>query len=90
MTTHLRNGRQPALNLDSLYGDGPTFAGGPTTTAADMYDGLALKLSESPTTRSSPATTSRVDDNERDLFRDQTLSMTEHAGRRRGRRGDRG
>jgi hypothetical protein len=24
----LRNGRQPALNLDSVYGDGPTFPGG--------------------------------------------------------------
>jgi Animal haem peroxidase len=46
VTTHLRNGRQPALNLDSLYGDGPTFPGGPPTAAANMYEAdLRLKLS---------------------------------------------
>src|SRR5689334_25076078 len=39
VTTHLRNGRQPALNLDSVYGDGPTFPGGAPTEAANMYDG---------------------------------------------------
>jgi hypothetical protein len=41
----LRNGRLPALNLDSVYGDGPTFPGDAPTAAANMYDGLALRLS---------------------------------------------
>jgi Animal haem peroxidase len=70
--THLKNGRQPALNLDSLYGDGPTFPGGPATEAADMYDGLALKLSDvadNPFIPGQHVTT----DTKRDLFRDQTL-----------------
>ena len=42
----LRNLRRPALDLDSVYGDGPTFEGGPETAAADMYDGIRLRLSE--------------------------------------------
>jgi Animal haem peroxidase len=42
----LRNLRQPALNLDSVYGDGPTFGGDEPTAAADFYDGLALRLSD--------------------------------------------
>jgi hypothetical protein len=42
----LRNLRRPALDLDSVYGDGPTFEGGPETAAADMYDGIKLRLSE--------------------------------------------
>ena len=74
VTTHLRNGRQPALNLDSLYGDGPTFPGGPTTEAASMYDGLALKLSKIAVNPFIPG--DKIDpvaDEERDLFRDQTL-----------------
>jgi hypothetical protein len=72
VTTHLRNGRQPALNLDSLYGDGPTFPGGPATEAANMYDGLALKLSsvaDNPFIPGEHVTT----DPQRDLFRDQSL-----------------
>jgi Animal haem peroxidase len=40
----LRNLRQPALNLDSVYGDGPTFEGQPPTQAADFYDGIKLKV----------------------------------------------
>ena len=41
----LRNLRRPALELDSVYGDGPTLEGGPETAAADMYDGIKLRLS---------------------------------------------
>jgi hypothetical protein len=40
----LRNLRLPQLNLDSVYGDGPTFPGGPSTAAADQYDGILLKV----------------------------------------------
>jgi len=72
VTTHLRNGRQPALNLDSVYGDGPTFPGGPTTAAADMYDGLALKLSDVADNQFIPGDHISTD-TKRDLFRDQSL-----------------
>lgn len=37
--TNLRNLREPALNLDAVYGDGPTFPGQPRTAAADFYNG---------------------------------------------------
>jgi hypothetical protein len=40
----LRNLRLPQLNLDSVYGDGPTFPDGPTTAAADQYNGIYLKV----------------------------------------------
>ena len=39
----LRNLRQPALNLDSVYADGPGMAGGPAT---GLYDGPALRVGE--------------------------------------------
>jgi hypothetical protein len=42
----LHNGRQPALNLDSVYGDGPTFNGDLPTAAANMYNGPKLRLSK--------------------------------------------
>ncbi len=40
----VRNERVPALDLDSVYGDGPTFPGGPETAAKDLYDGIKLKV----------------------------------------------
>ncbi|WP_199439936.1 peroxidase family protein [Umezawaea beigongshangensis] len=40
----LRNLRQPALNLDSLYGDGPTFGDGEPTEAAAFYDGAEFVI----------------------------------------------
>jgi hypothetical protein len=42
--TNLRNLRQPALNLDAVYGDGPTFPGRPRTAAADFYNGIKFIL----------------------------------------------
>lgn len=36
----LRNLRLPALNLDSVYGDGP----GPGSSSADQYDGILLRV----------------------------------------------
>ena len=76
VTTHLRNGRQPALNLDSLYGDGPTFPNGPATEAANMYTAdLALKLSDITVGQGIPGDMiDPVGDLQRDLFRDQTLA----------------
>jgi Animal haem peroxidase len=40
----IRNLRVPALDLDSVYGDGPTFPDGPQTEAGSLYDGITLKL----------------------------------------------
>lgn len=40
----LRNSRDPALNLDSVYGDGPTLDPTHPTAAADQYDGIKLKV----------------------------------------------
>lgn len=40
----LRNLRHPALNLDSLYGDGPTFPGRPSTQARTFYSGVKFRV----------------------------------------------
>ncbi len=37
------NEREPALDLDSVYGDGPTLHG-QETAAKDLYDGITFKL----------------------------------------------
>ena len=39
------NAREPALDLDSVYGDGPTLHG-QETAAKDLYDGIKLKLGQ--------------------------------------------
>lgn len=44
VAANLRNLRQPSLNLDSVYGDGPTLDPASPTAAADMYDGIKLRL----------------------------------------------
>jgi Animal haem peroxidase len=44
--TAVFNERVPALDLDSVYGDGPTFPGGPETDAKDIYDGIKLKVGQ--------------------------------------------
>ena len=44
VVANLRNLRLPALNLDSVYGDGPAFDGEEQTEAADFYEGLKLKV----------------------------------------------
>jgi len=41
---HLRNLRDPALSLDSLYGDGPAFDAAASTAAAAFYDGIKLRV----------------------------------------------
>jgi hypothetical protein len=43
--TRLRNLRQPALNLDSVYGDGPDFDDEGTESAA-LYNGIELRVDE--------------------------------------------
>ncbi len=44
VVAELRNLRLPQLNLDSVYGDGPTFAGEPKTQACEQYNGIELKV----------------------------------------------
>ncbi|MGC4961712.1 peroxidase family protein [Gordonia sp. DT101] len=38
VTASLRNGRRPQLDLDSVFGDGPSLAAGSTTESDDLYD----------------------------------------------------
>ena len=74
----LRNLRLPALDLDSVYGDGPTFDGGPETAAADMYDGIALRLSEVAEGEGIPGEhIPTLGDNLRDLPRDSEQELPE-------------
>ncbi len=42
----LNNLRQPTLNLDSLYGDGPTFDPSQPTEARGMYNGIKFRLGQ--------------------------------------------
>ena len=41
---NLKNLRQPTVNLDSVYGDGPTFNASSPTQAGRMYDGIKLRV----------------------------------------------
>jgi len=41
---NLKNLRQPTANLDSVYGDGPTFDARKPTQAGRMYDGIKLRV----------------------------------------------
>jgi hypothetical protein len=65
--TNLRNLRHPALNLDSVYGDGPTFAGRARTHAADLYHGPKLRVGTVATAGPIPGVLIPPDD---DLNRD--------------------
>jgi Animal haem peroxidase len=74
----LRNLRRPALELDSVYGDGPTFEGGPDTAAKDMYDGIRLRLSEVAEGAGIPGDhIPTLGDNLRDLPRDAGAQLPE-------------
>ena len=75
----LKNLRQPTVNLDSVYGDGPTFDASKPTQAGRMYDGIKLRVGKvalKPNTPPIPGvpippdTTERPDtDSNRDLPR---------------------
>jgi hypothetical protein len=67
VVAELHNGRLPALNLDSVYGDGPTFPNDAPTEAKDFYDGPRMLLSEVAPAAGLPI--APADDLERDLFR---------------------
>ncbi|WP_320780318.1 heme peroxidase family protein [Streptomyces sp. CRN 30] len=65
----LRNARHPALNLDSVYGDGPFATPAPGSIAVP-YDGVKFRLGLlSPVPASVGAPVPPVDDNQRDLPR---------------------
>ena len=53
---HLGNLRHPALNLDSLYGDGPTFDPSAPTTAARQYNGIKFLVGPISLTRTDDPT----------------------------------
>ena len=65
----LHNFRQPALNLDSVYGDGPTLNGEPPTEAANMYSGPKLRLSAATVVTPGGAGETVAPPADRDLFR---------------------
>ncbi|MQW75902.1 hypothetical protein GHK92_08455 [Nocardioides sp. dk4132] len=77
--TAMRNLRHPALDLDSLYGDGPALDGA-TTQAAGFYDGIRFALGEAAVTTTDPAGSipgqriPPVDDLARDLPRDGSVA----------------
>jgi hypothetical protein len=74
----LRNLRQPALNLDSVYGDGPTFDPSAPTEAADFYDGIKLKVGTVATEPADQINGVRIppdDDLQRDLPRVDKLAQ---------------
>jgi hypothetical protein len=52
---NLKNLRQPTANLDSVYGDGPTFNPSVPTQAGRMYDGIKLRVGKVATNPPPPA-----------------------------------
>jgi hypothetical protein len=52
---NLRNLRQPALNLDSVYGDGPTLSSSNPSPSAALYDGIKLKVGNVAEVSNNPA-----------------------------------
>jgi hypothetical protein len=54
VVANLKNLRQPTLNLDSVYGDGPTFDASNPTQAGSFYDGIKLKVGTVATNPNTP------------------------------------
>ncbi len=44
VTANLKNLRQPTINIDSVYGDGPTFDASNPTQAGPFYEGIKFKI----------------------------------------------
>jgi hypothetical protein len=51
----LFNLRRPTLNLDSVYGDGPSFDESPPTRAAHFYDGIKFRIGKVALNSPAPA-----------------------------------
>jgi hypothetical protein len=74
--TNLRNLREPALNLDAVYGDGPTFFGQPRTAAADFYTGPKFVIGQVDTSPGIRGVLIPPDDDlHRDLPRSNKLAL---------------
>ena len=76
----LRNLREPALNLDSVYGDGPTLDPAKPTAAAAQYDGTKFRIGDVALANLDPAIELKgvpvgPPGNDRDLFRDNKLAV---------------
>lgn len=54
VVANLKNLRQPTVNLDSVYGDGPTFDPSNPTQAGSFYDGIKLKVGTVATNPNTP------------------------------------
>jgi hypothetical protein len=69
---NLKNLRQPTVNLDSVYGDGPTFDPNTPTQAGRMYDGIKLRVGKVATEgiRGTPIPPDKVTGGDTDPSRD--------------------
>jgi len=54
VVANLKNLRQPTVNLDSVYGDGPTFDASNPTQAGSFYDGIKFKVGTVATNPNTP------------------------------------
>ena len=78
---NLRNLRHPALNLDSVYGSGPTLDPARPSESAVMYDGIKLKVGRVATESNDPDRPIAgdlippEDDLDRDLPRDNKAAV---------------
>lgn len=75
VVANLKNLRQPTVNLDSVYGDGPTLDPGSPTQAASFYDGIKLKVGEAATENIPGVRIPPDDDLRRDLPRDNKIAQ---------------
>jgi hypothetical protein len=75
---NLKNLRQPTLNLDSVYGDGPTFDPSTPTDAGIFYDGIKFKVGTAATEGVPGVRIPPDDDLQRDLPRvDKTAQIAD-------------
>lgn len=78
VVANLKNLRQPTVNLDSVYGDGPALNGNPTQ-AESFYDGVRFKVGTVATNPNNPPIDGDfvppVEDLRRDLPREDKIAQ---------------
>jgi hypothetical protein len=67
---YLKNLRQPTVNLDSVYGDGPTFDSSNPTQAGSFYEGIKFKIGTVATNPNDPQIPGELIPPDNDLQRD--------------------
>lgn len=67
---YLKNLRQPTVNLDSVYGDGPTFDSSNPTQAGSFYEGIKFKVGNVATNPNDPEIPGELIPPDNDLQRD--------------------